>query len=85
MAFESVIPQEDGTFEYIYEENPLYLRGARRTVYQITFDFLPTGQMRQYSSYELPEHVGWFPVYSGIVLFLASAIGIWGFRKKDLA
>lgn len=72
-------------FEDAHEKNPLYLDGVKRTLYQITFDFLPAGQMEQYSSYTLPENVGWFPVYSGIVTFLTSAIGIWGFRKKDLA
>lgn len=69
---------------YASQSNPRYLDGAKRAVYQLAFDCLPSGQMCQYNLCTLPENVKWFPFYSSALAIVTSFLGIWAFRKKNM-
>ncbi|MCU6748173.1 ABC transporter permease [Faecalicatena acetigenes] len=77
-ATESGVIEEEGE-----EENPSYLSGRKRSVYQFCFDALPTGQSIQFTQM-LPDD----PLVSGLssaaVCVLASGAGMVAFRKKDI-
>lgn len=65
------------------EPNPHYLRGTKRKVYEFLNDFLPCGQMVQYTMVEVP-HAGRLVLYSFGIIIVVTAAGIFVFRKKDV-
>lgn len=52
------------------QPNPKYLAGPARAAVQLLFDLLPCGQMYQYGSYESPQNLALFPLYT--LLFCAA-------------
>ncbi|MED9966330.1 MAG: ABC transporter permease subunit [Blautia sp.] len=64
-------------------KNPRYVDGKKREVYQFVYDFLPGGQEVQCVRKTL-AHPFALPVYSGAILVLTTAGGIWLFRRKDI-
>ncbi len=64
-------------------ENPRYLKGTERKVYEFLFDFLPGGQVLQCASME-SENPQRLAFYSGIIVIAVSAAGVFFFRKKDI-
>ena len=64
-------------------ENPSYLRGREREVYQFAADFLPTGQALLYN-FDMMVHPVAMCLYSLLILAASTAGGILAFRRKDL-
>lgn len=66
-------------------ENPNYLEGTKRQVYQFLADFLPSGQAMQLVSNGVGKGMSWKPpVYSLIVILGSCAAGMWCFKRKDI-
>ena len=64
-------------------ENPSYLRGREREVYQFVADFLPTGQALLYN-FDTVVHPRAMCLYSVLILSASTAGGLLAFRRKDL-
>ena len=64
-------------------ENPDYLQGREREVYQFVADFLPTGQALLYN-FDMIVHPWAMCLYSLLILFASTAGGLAAFRRKDL-
>ena len=64
-------------------ENPQYLMGIKREVYQFFLDFLPTGQAIEISMQSTP-HLWHMPLYSLFIALASTVCGVLCFRKKDL-
>ena len=64
-------------------ENPDYLRGREREIYQFAADFLPTGQALLYN-FDMMVHPAAMCLYSLLILAASTAGGLAAFRRKDL-
>ena len=64
-------------------ENPRYLEGTERELYQFLYDFLPGGQAVQCSTME-SVHPQRLPVYSVIIVVVTTGLGLFFFQRKDL-
>ena len=63
--------------------NPQYLSGEKRKMYEIFYDFLPTGQSIQYMTMSV-LHLWMLPLYSFIITVVTTTTGIFLFRKKNI-
>ncbi len=84
MPYHISVMNDDGTEQEIEQqsvENPKYLTGAKREVFQFIHDTLPVDQMMQISS-EI-GNVDFIP-RSLAVIVITTGAGILIFRKKDL-
>lgn len=63
--------------------NPHYLTGAKRAFYQFLYDFLPTGQARQYHMGEA-AHPWRMCLYSIAITVVTTIAGLAAFRRKDI-
>lgn len=77
------ITVEDGVQFGDLIENPAYVDGTQRTVYELIADILPTGQAIQLNNLEFERAVRW-PVFSLIMLVIATVAGYLPFRKRDI-
>ena len=77
------ITVEDGVQFGELIENPAYVDGTQRSVYKLIADILPTGQAIQLNNLELERAVRW-PVFSLIILVIATVAGYIPFRKRDI-
>lgn len=73
----------NGQMTLVLTENPGYLTGIKREVYQFLFDFLPGGQLYQIMNRTV-LHPYRLPVYSLIVIAVSHAAGVYFFARKDL-
>ena len=64
-------------------ENPSYVRGRAREVYQFAADFLPTGQAVAYNL-DMIVHPWRMCLFSLLILTASTAGGLLAFRRKDL-
>ena len=64
-------------------ENPSFLRGREREVYQFAADFLPTGQALLYN-FDMVVHPWAMCLYSLLILAASTGVGLAAFRRKDL-
>lgn len=64
-------------------ENPDFLRGREREIYQFAADFLPTGQALLYN-FNMAVHPWAMCLYSVLILSASTAGGLLAFRRKDL-
>lgn len=64
-------------------DNPEYVSGFKRTVYQFIYDLLPTGQSIQLNNMEFENAARW-PVLSAVMLAVSTAAGFIPFRKRDI-
>lgn len=64
-------------------ENPRYITGTKREIYEFFNDFLPGGQMLQIASIEI-SHPARLPLYSGAIIIATTGCGIWIFRRKNI-
>ena len=64
-------------------DNPAYIGGFRRTVYELIYDMLPTGQSIQLNNLEY-ERIDRWPWLSAIMLIIATVAGYLPFRKRDI-
>ena len=78
-----VITAENGVQFGDLIENPAYIDGTQRTVYALIADILPTGQTIQLNNLEFERATRW-PVFSLIMLIIATAAGYIPFRKRDI-
>ena len=84
MAYSNItITVEDGVQFGDIIENPAYVDGTQRTVYELIADILPTGQSIQLNNLEFERAVRW-PVFSLIMLVIATVAGYIPFRKRDI-
>ena len=78
-----VITVEDGVQFGDLIENPAYVDGTQRTIYELIADILPTGQTIQMNNLEFERAARW-PVFSLMILIIATAAGYLPFSKKDI-
>ena len=84
MAYSNItITAEDGVQFGDLIENPAYVDGTQRTVYELVADILPTGQAIQLNNLQFERAVRW-PVFSLIMLVIATVAGYIPFRKRDI-
>lgn len=65
------------------EENPKYLSGTKRKIYEFLNDFLPVSQLYQIVLNDA-GHLGRIMVYDCLIVLLTAGAGIVIFEKKDL-
>ena len=78
-----VITAENGVQYGDLIENPAYIDGMQRTVYELIADILPTGQVIQMNNLEFERAARW-PIFSLIMLLIATIAGYLPFRKSDI-
>ena len=78
-----VITAENGVQYGDLIENPAYIDGMQRTVYELIADILPTGQVIQMNNLEFERAARW-PIFSLIMLIIATIVGYLPFRKSDI-
>lgn len=84
MAYSNItITVEDGVQFGDIIENPAYVDGTQRTVYELIADILPTGQAIQLNNLEFERATRW-PVFSLMMLVIATVAGYIPFRKRDI-
>ena len=64
-------------------ENPYYLEGTKREIYQFLYDFLPGGQGNQVAGVEA-EKPGLLMGYSALLTISMNIAGVLLFRRKDI-
>ena len=84
MAYSNVVITAENGVEFgDLIENPAYIDGTQRTVYELIADILPTGQTIQLNNCEFERATRW-PVFSLIMLVIATVAGYLPFRKRDI-
>ena len=84
MAYTNVIISvEDGVQFGDLVENPAYVDGTQRMIYELIADILPTGQAIQMNNLEFERSARW-PAFSLIMLIIATVAGYIPFRKRDI-
>lgn len=84
MAYTNVIISvEDGVQFGDLVENPAYVDGMQRMIYELIADILPTGQAIQMNNLEFERSARW-PAFSLIMLIIATVAGYIPFRKRDI-
>ncbi len=78
-----VITAENGVQFGDLVENPAYVDGTQRMIYELIADILPTGQTIQLNNLEFERAARW-PVFSLIMLIIATVAGYIPFRKRDI-
>ena len=64
-------------------DNPAYIDGTQRAIYELIADILPTGQSIQLNNLECERADRW-PMLSGIMLLIVTILGYIPFRKRDV-
>lgn len=75
--------QDGKTTTVLESENPDYLRGTERKVYEFLYDFSPGGQVVQFFGMSAKNLVP-MTLYSFIILITITGAGLFLFKKKDL-
>lgn len=84
MTYDGVKILSDGTMQLgEMVKNPNYVSGMIRTVYELVYDLIPTGQIIQMQSDKFVPCVQ-FPLLSVALIVLNTAAGYLLFRKKDI-
>ena len=84
MAYTNVIISvEDGVQFGDLVENPAYVDGTQRMIYELIADILPTGQAIQMNNLEFERSARW-PAFSLIMLIIATVAGYIPFRRRDI-
>lgn len=73
----------DSSSEVEIIENPRYLTGAKRAVYEFMFDFLPPCQALQLSNMSA-VHLGQMSLYSVFIVITTTSAGLYLLKKKDI-
>lgn len=77
------VDDSDETERRTEDPNPYYPRGLKREIYIFLNDFLPSGQMIQYTQMRV-EHPVRLPLYSLGIILVVTAGGIYVFGKKNI-
>ena len=84
MTYDGIQILSDGTMQLgELIENPNYVNGFTRTVYECIYDLIPTGQIIQMQSDTFVPCIR-FPVLSAVLIVLNTAAGYLQFLKKDI-
>ena len=84
MAYTNVIISvEDGVQFGDLVENPAYVDGTQRMIYELIADILPTGQAIQMNNLEFERSARW-PAFSLVMLIITTVAGYIPFRKRDI-
>lgn len=83
MTYENMTITMDGIQYGDLVENPAYVSGIRRTVYEFIYDFLPTGQAKAMNGMNFDRCTRW-PITSAVVLVVSTVLGYYSFCKKDI-
>ena len=84
MSYEYVRITAEGGMEFgDMVKNPAYVEGIQRSIYEFIYDALPTGQAIQLNNLEYDRISRW-PVFSLIMLIIATVAGYLPFRKRDI-
>ncbi len=82
--FQGIMMNDDGELvDTENMENPDYLRGREREIYQFAADFLPTGQALAYN-FDMIVHPWRMCLCSVFLLCASTGGGLVAFRRKDL-
>lgn len=63
--------------------NPNYLDGTKREVYEFLYDFLPGGQVVQFTCMQVSNPYT-LSLYSGVLILITTGIGVNVFKRKDI-
>lgn len=87
-------PKTIGGYEYEYEgeivkvperDNPYYVGGAMRSIYEFLDNFLPGGHAITIAQKnELPSRFWTMPIYDAAFVLLTTFVGIWGFKRRNM-
>lgn len=83
MIYEGVTVSMDGVQFGDLIENPNYVDGIQRKIYEFICDALPSGQAMQINNLDFPRIYRW-PLLTLAVIILSTALGYPVFRKKDI-
>lgn len=84
MTYSNIVITAEGGVQFgDLIENSAYIDGTQRTVYELIADILPTGQTIQLNNLEFERAARW-PVFSLIMLIIATVAGYLPFRKRDI-
>ena len=80
-----LVDRGDGMLEEVEYtmDNPNYVRGWKRELYEFLADFIPAGQALQVTSLDVARPA-LLSVYSLLIFMLSTGAGIFFFHKKDL-
>ncbi len=82
-GYEIVDPETMEVVQREPEPNPYYITGLKRAIYENLEEIMPISQLILAMSYYV-EGLGMMCVYDVGILVIATAAGMWIFRKKDL-
>ena len=83
MAYESIEITMDGVQFGDMVENPAYVDGFQRTLYEFLYDLLPTGQSASINNLMF-DRCGRWPILSLLVCLISTWTGWTVFRNKDI-
>lgn len=83
MTYSNIIITVSGIEYGDIVQNPNYVTGITRKVYEFLYDFLPTGQLMQIQSLNVTRWQYW-TILSVLLFFVITLIGYLLFRKKDI-
>lgn len=82
MTYDKYVLSLDGVELGNLIENPAYVSGIKRTVFELLENITPMGQILKICESEQPQVI--WAVYSVALISVATALGITVFKKKDL-
>ena len=83
MTYDSITYTTDSILFGNEIPNPSYISGVQRTLYEMIYDLLPTGQLLQMYSLDFSRCIRW-PVFSIVLFVVITAVGYFMFRKKNI-
>lgn len=83
MIYENISIDADGIKYGNLIPNPSYISGMKRTIYELIYNILPSGQMLKVQSMELTSMVYW-PFISLALIVIITGLGYWLFARKDI-
>lgn len=83
LVYSNVVITMDGIQFGDLIDNPAYVTGFRRTVYELIYDALPTGQTIHLNNLDF-QRAGRWPILSILLLALSTAAGYLPFRRRDI-
>lgn len=80
---EALVTGDQGETAIQMIDNPRYLTGVERDIYQFFYDFLPGGQCMQFTWTEV-AHPWLLTLYSAVITLLCNIAGLFIFNRKDI-
>lgn len=83
MTYDGITITMDGVQFGDMIQNPAYIKGFQRTLYEFVYDLLPTGQLLQMYTLDFTGCARW-PIISALLCVVVTITGFLAFRRKDL-